>query len=218
MRWSDSRRRASRTAAYAAKSRSSSGSSFPSRSRNSTVLARSSLSESSRNCGSSEVMYAACSARRFIRLPSPKRSAFSRVPPTWAMQHRVPAVARGTNRGLTRLRSSVTALERRLVDLPEVAVDPAGPHDVLRALERRHAAEGALAVDEQCPLALVRGEPELRAADAGQLDDLDPAAGDRPEGVLAPDRFGPVRRVELSLERLTPFAEALGAFLDDEVA
>src|SRR5262249_12284115 len=39
-----------------------------------------------------------------------------------------------------------TALERRLVDLPEVAVDPAGPDDVLRALERRHAAEGALAV------------------------------------------------------------------------
>src|SRR5262245_62759260 len=147
-------------------------------------------------------MYAACSARRFIRLPSPNRSAFSSVPPTWAIRHRVPAVARGTNRGLARLPCAGTALERRLVDLPEVAVDPAGPDDVVRALERRHAAEGALAVDEQRPLAPVGGELELRAADAGQLDDLDPPARHCPEGVLAADCFGAVRRGGLALEGL----------------
>src|SRR5262249_10355613 len=147
---------------------------------------------------------------------SPKRSAFSSVPPTWAIRHRVPAVARGTNRGLARFPGAGTALERRLVDLPEVAVDPAGPGDVGRALERRHAPGRAVAGHEQAPLALVGGELELRAGHAGQLDDLDPATCHRPEGVVTAHCFGAVRRVELALERHSERGEVVGALLEDE--
>ena len=81
------RRRTPRRAA------SSSSSPFASRSRNSAVFARSSSSESARNSGSSVAMYAACSARRFMRRPSPKRRTFSkdRQP---GHRHRVPRLRR----------------------------------------------------------------------------------------------------------------------------
>src|SRR4051794_796898 len=109
-------------------------------------------------------------------------------------------------------------LESGLVDLPELAVDAPGPDDVLRALERGDAAESALAVDEQRPLPAVRRELELGARDSGELDDLDPPARDRPQRVLAANRFGAVGRVELALERLRERRQQLGALLEDEVA
>ena len=109
MRWSDSRRRASRTAANASKRRSSSSSPFASRSRNSTVFARSSSSESSLEVGLERRDVGACSARRFMRRPSPKRRAFSKDPKA-GIRNRVPA-----------------RYERGRLDLPEVAVEPRRP-------------------------------------------------------------------------------------------
>jgi hypothetical protein len=85
-------------------------------------------------------------------------------------------------------------------------------------LECRDTPEGTFAVHEQRPLAPVRGQLELLARDAGHLDDLDPPPRDRPERVVAADRFGAIRRVQLALERRRERDDPVGAFLDDEVA
>ena len=119
MRWFDSRTRASRTAANASNRMSSSDSPFSSRCRNSTVLPRSSSSESFWNSGSRVAMYAACSASRFNRRPSPKRSAFSRDPRAGISEtgYRHPGPSK-----------------RRRLDLPEISDEMAGADDVVLAL------------------------------------------------------------------------------------
>src|SRR5207253_2149429 len=85
-------------------------------------------------------------------------------------------------------------------------------------LQGRHAAEGALAVHEQRPLAPAREELDLVAREAGHVDDLDPPAGDGPEGVVAAHSLGTVGRAELALERGCEWRETVGAVVDDEIA
>ncbi len=165
MRWSDSRTRASRTAANASKSTSSSVSPFSSRCRNSAVFPRSSSSERLWNSGSSVAMYAACSAMRFMRRPSPKRRAFR------AMEGRATSgtgyrLASPRDRGPEGRTESPRRSEGRGLDLPEVGVEAACPHDVFGPLaladplQRRRAAECGTPVDVQCPA--LAGDHELR--------------------------------------------------------
>src|SRR5262245_22165394 len=71
---------ASRTAAYASKIRSSSDSPFSKRCLYSAVFPRSSSSVRLSKSGSSVPMYAACSARRLRRRPSPMRRTRSNLP------------------------------------------------------------------------------------------------------------------------------------------
>src|ERR1044072_8803275 len=102
---------------------------------------------------------------RFMRLPSPSRSAFSsdpiagmgdRVPPRVLPSQgpQIPAPS------LIRRVPLAGGAERRRLDLPEVAVAPPRPHHVLRSLRLTHAFEGRsaaqrrLAVDlEHAPVA-----------------------------------------------------------------
>src|SRR5262249_52233376 len=163
MRWSDSRRRASRTAANASNRRSFRSSPSSSRCRNSAVFARSSASESAWNSGSSVAMYEACSARRFMRRPSPMRRNFSKPVP----------MAMLTGYRLTPARR----LQRVRLDLPEVGLDATGADDVIRALEGRYRAKNLLVVDPQRSRAAVDRELDPVAVDTGELDHLDAPGG-----------------------------------------
>src|SRR5207245_4124041 len=170
MRWSESRLRASRTAANASKSRSSSDSPFSSRCRNSAVFARRSSSLRASNSGSSVVMYAACSCSRLRRRPSPRRRTFSKLPSCCAIS------------------GQGTGLQRGDPDLPEVAVEPLRTHGVrpLGPLELGYAAERAQPVDRQRPLTVDDRQVDRVAVDLlRELDDVDPPRRDGPQFALA---------------------------------
>src|SRR5579864_4351025 len=175
---------ASRTEANASKTRSSRLSPFSSRCRNSTVFAARSASESCSYSGSSVPMYAACSASRLRRRPSPARRTFSREPSCWAIEDRVPGALRS---------------ERRGSNFPLVAVETLGAHDVAASLELGDRSERALAVDEE---RVARQLDRVALRRIPELDDLDSSRLHRPEVVALSRSARTVRRLQLLLDRV----------------
>src|SRR5581483_4417166 len=160
---------------------------------NSAVLPRSSSSDRLWKSGSSVAIYAACSASRLRRRPSPKRSAFSREPMAGisVTGYRRPPPSQG--RGL---------------NLPQVAGQMRGPDDVLlpgRAagrLERRNGAESRLPVDVQRPRLTGRDELRLSPGEPRGRDDLDSARRHCPEAAATAHGLDAVRSRERRLDRL----------------
>src|SRR4051812_22859247 len=198
---------ASRTAANASKRISSSVSPFASRSRNSVVFPRSSSSLSCSKSGSSVPMYFACWASRFPRRPSPRRRTFSKLPNSvvgtrlgyrlrCGCQGRRTRVGDSLSGGLFRGRGRSEGIR---VNLPEVAVEPVGVHDVVGtalladSLELRDRPVPLLAVEAHGSGAADAGEIELVAGVDGQRDHLDSLRRHAPEVAFLPPRGGAVR-------------------------
>src|SRR6266536_3975583 len=223
MRWSESRRRASRTAANASNKSSSSSSPFSRRCLNSAVFARSSESESLRNSGSKVATYAPCSARRFARRPSPKRRAFSSVPIAGTSTTGYRLRFGGSPLEKPPLQNRHTRLQSSRLSLPEVALEAARADDELgrlggaEPLERGRRAEDRPAVDVQPvsrprhhELGFVASEPRYR-------HHRDARSADRP-GVAAPAHgLCPVRRPQARFDRVRQRPERIvGLVLLDE--
>src|SRR3954465_14494380 len=108
---------------------------------------------------------------RFMRRPSPKRRAFSKVPRAELTPDRVPRVAGSQSGGL---------------DLPHVAVEAPRLDDVFRpfglseALQAARRAERGSTVDLQHLAFPGRGELRLVTAQLRERGDRDAVRGDRP--------------------------------------
>src|SRR3954447_11767145 len=115
-----------------------------------------------------------------MRRPSPKRSAFSKVPRAELTADRVPGVA---------------SLESGRLDLPQVAVEAPRLDDVFRPFGLSQALQPARRAERRAPVDLQhlafagRGELGLVPAQLRQRRDREAVRRDGPGLAAAPDRL-----------------------------
>src|SRR5438105_3638836 len=139
-----------------------------------------------------------------MRRPSPKRRAFSKVPPIWVA-----------------IRSRVAAahLERVDPDFPPVAVETFGTKDVVRmpagreCLELRNRPELARSVDGQAALVAPLAELDRLSGLLVEFHYVDRPRRNRPQLGALPDGPGAIRRLELALDRICERRELGVSFL-----